>query len=119
MRNQYEKDIITCYKSTWDIYNEIPSVSLVLEEYKDFKSEEVKEYAIEFYDDVGCYDEINRVEYLGLANIDYDRVGFEQDSCATDIDVVLEEAGYVFKRDDREIVNSSKIYLFSKEWYYG
>lgn len=119
MKNQYEKDIITCYKSVWSIYNQIPSVYLVLEEFKEFKSNEVKEYAVDFYNDVGCFEEVKRIDSLGLTNIDYDRVGFEQDSCATDIDIVLEEAGYVFERENKEIVNNSEMYLFGREWYYG
>lgn len=115
MKNQYEKDIITCYKSTWDIYDEIPSVCLVLEELKELKSNEVKEYAIEFYNDVGCYKELDRINYIGLHDIDYDRVGFEQDLCILDIDITLEELGYVFKRENNEIVNSSTMYLFDRE----
>lgn len=119
MKNQYERDIITCYESIWNIYNQIPSVYLVLEEFKELKSNEIKEYTIDFYNDTGCFEELKRIESSGLSSIDYDRVGFEQDSCATDIDIVLEEAGYVFKRDNNELVNSSGIYLFGKEWYNG
>lgn len=116
MNNQYKKDIITCYESVWTIYNKIPTVELVLEAYKEMKDDEVVAFAIDFYNDVGCYGEADRVNELGLNEIDYDRVGFEEDSCATDIDVVLEEELYTFERKYNEIVNSSLIYLFGKEW---
>lgn len=71
---------------------------------------------MDFYNDIGCYDEAKRVNEFGLADIDYDRVGFEEDLCATDIDIVLEESNYTFKRHSKEIVNNSQIYLFGEEW---
>ena len=116
MNNQYKKDIITCYESIWNSYGKIPTVELVLEAYKEMKNEEVMAYAIDFYNDIGCYGEAERVDELGLREIDYDRVGFEEDSCTTDIDIILEEEQYTFEREHGEIVHSSQIYLFGKEW---
>ena len=80
------------------------------------KNNEVATYAIDFYNDVGCYDEADRVSCRGLNDIDFDRVGFEEDLCSIDIDIILEESHYTFRRGDIETVNSSIIYLFGKEW---
>ena len=119
MSNQYKKDIIACYKQVWELYEQIPSLELVLEIYKEMKSEDVATFAVDFYNDIGCYEEANRVEWQGLAEVDYDKVGFEEDSCTTDIDITLEEEKYTFVREGREIVNGSQIYLFGEEWQHG
>lgn len=110
--NQYRYDILRCYEMSWECNKCVPTIDDVLEIYRSSVNEDAIMFAIDMYKEDDSSSDIRRVFENGLSDSDYVAIGFDEDSCRHDIDVILETEGLTFYRNEKEIVNSPVMGLF-------